>query len=193
MIPNRCTIYNQLSHIPTHLPPLGTRFGVVQFSHNGTFEAIRLDDPAINSMSALKTAVKELQWIAGGTFTPSAIKFAYENVIRESKRAQAQVSVVVITDGRSDPNDDQDLLKYLCDRDNVVVNAIGVGDIFQKAEDDEILGSIACGKKERVIGMRRYIDLMAEDFIQTMETVLCPGKCVPEHAAGQQGSFRQLV
>lgn len=165
----------------------------MQFSHNGTFEAIRLDDPTINSMSALKTAVKKLQWIAGGTFTPSALKFAYDNVIRNSKRAQAQVSVVVITDGRSDPSDDQNLLRSLCYRDNVVVHTIGVGDIFQMAEDDEVLVSIACDKKERVIGMRRYIDLMAEDVVQMMETKLCPGKRVPEHTAGQQGSFRQFV
>ncbi|XP_044074030.1 collagen alpha-2(VI) chain-like isoform X1 [Siniperca chuatsi] len=154
--------------------PTGTRVGVVQFSHNGTFEAIRLDDPNINSMSAFKTAVKKLQWIAGGTFTPSALKFAYDNLIRDSKRARAKVSVVVITDGRFDPRDDEDLLKYLCDDDNVVVNAIGVGDMFKKEQDDEILGSIACGKKERVTPMKRYIDLVADDFIETMETVLCP-------------------
>ncbi|XP_029385946.1 collagen alpha-2(VI) chain-like isoform X2 [Echeneis naucrates] len=154
--------------------PTGTRVGVVQFSHNGTFEAIRLDDPNINSMSAFKTAVKRLQWIAGGTFTPSALKFAYDTLIRDSKRARARVSVVVITDGRFDPRDDEDLLKYLCDDDNLVVNAIGVGDMFKKEQDDEILGSIACGKKERVTEMKRYIDLVAEDFIETMETVLCP-------------------
>uniref|UniRef100_A0A665WWT8 VWFA domain-containing protein n=1 Tax=Echeneis naucrates TaxID=173247 RepID=A0A665WWT8_ECHNA len=165
--------------------PTGTRVGVVQFSHNGTFEAIRLDDPNINSMSAFKTAVKRLQWIAGGTFTPSALKFAYDTLIRDSKRARARVSVVVITDGRFDPRDDEDLLKYLCDDDNLVVNAIGVGDMFKKEQDDEILGSIACGKKERVTEMKRYIDLVAEDFIETMETVLCPGKPVPEHLDDQ--------
>lgn len=148
----------------------------MQFSHNGTFEAVRLDDPSINSMSAFKTAVKNLQWIAGGTFTPSALKFAYDNLIRNSKRARAKVSVVVITDGRFDPRDDEDLLRYLCEDSNVVVNAIGVGDMFQKQQDDEILGSIACNKKERVTAMRRYSDLVAEDFIETMETVLCPGK-----------------
>ncbi len=164
----------------------------MQFSHNGTFEAIRLDDPNINSMSAFKDAVKRLQWIAGGTFTPSALKFAYDNLIRDSKRARAKVSVVVITDGRFDPRDDEDLLKYLCDDDNVVVNAIGVGDMFQKEQDDEILGSIACNKKERVTEMKRYIDLVADDFIETMETVLCPGKLVP--AAGlQYRSFRLMV
>ncbi|XP_060943966.1 collagen alpha-2(VI) chain-like isoform X2 [Limanda limanda] len=154
--------------------PTGTRVGVVQFSHNGTFEAIRLDDPNINSMAAFKTAVKKLQWIAGGTFTPSALKFAYDTLIKDSKRARAKVSVVVITDGRFDPRDDEDLLKYLCDDVNVVVNAIGVGDMFKKGQDDEILGSIACGKKERVTEMSNYVDLVADSFIQTMETVLCP-------------------
>ncbi|XP_054470750.1 collagen alpha-2(VI) chain-like isoform X2 [Anoplopoma fimbria] len=151
----------------------GTRVGVVQFSHNGTFEAIHLDDPTVNSLSAFKTAVKNLQWIAGGTFTPSALKFAYDSLIRDGKRAQAKVSVVVITDGRFDPRDDENYLQYLCDN-NVVVNAIGIGDMFTKKQDDEILGSIACNKKERVTGMARYVDLVAEDFIKTMETVLCP-------------------
>ncbi|KAF1382460.1 hypothetical protein PFLUV_G00144010 [Perca fluviatilis] len=154
----------------------GTRVGVVQFSHNGTFEAIRLNDPNINSMSDFKTAVRELKWIAGGTFTPSALKFAYDTLIRDGKRAQAKVSVVVITDGRYDPRDDEDLL-YLCNN-GVVVNAIGVGDMFQKKQDDNILGSIACNNKERVTGMKRYVDLVADDFIEKMETVLCPNPTI---------------
>ncbi|XP_070693798.1 collagen alpha-2(VI) chain-like [Pempheris klunzingeri] len=152
----------------------GTRVGVVQYSHNGTFEAIRLDDPTINSMSAFKMAVKRLQWIAGGTFTPSALQFAYDHLIRHSKRSKAKVSVVVITDGRYDPRDDESLLRYLCNDKDVVVNAIGVGDMFRKKQDDEILGSIACDDKNRVTGMRRYSDLVAEDFIVKMENVLCP-------------------
>lgn len=135
-------------------------------------------------MSAFKAAVKNLQWIAGGTFTPSALKFAYDNLIRHGKRARAKVSVVVITDGRFDPRDDEDLLKYLCEDDSVVVTAIGVGDMFQKHQDDEILGSIACNKKDRVTAMRRYVDLVADDFIETMEAVLCPGKAVTVHTAG---------
>lgn len=172
-------------HHLTYLFLLGTRVGVVQFSHDGTFEAIRLDDPNINSMSAFKTAVKKLQWIAGGTFTPSALKFAYDNLIRDSKRARAKVSVVVITDGRFDPRDDEDLLNYLCNDASVVVNAIGVGDMFKAKQDDEILGSIACGIKDRVTEMRSYTDLVADDFIETMGTVLCPGKSVPVHTAGR--------
>ncbi|XP_071774445.2 collagen alpha-2(VI) chain-like isoform X1 [Centroberyx gerrardi] len=152
----------------------GTRVGVVQYSHNGTFEAIHLNDANINSMSAFKTAVKNLQWIAGGTFTPSALKFAYDNLIRDSRRARAKVSVVVVTDGRFDPRDDDVLLTYLCNDNSVVVNAIGVGDMFGQTEDDEILGSIACQQKDRVTGMKRFADLVAEDFIDKMENVLCP-------------------
>ncbi|KAK0149507.1 Collagen alpha-2(VI) chain [Merluccius polli] len=153
----------------------GTRVGVVQYSHNGTFEVIRLNDPNINSVGAFKNAVKNLQWIAGGTFTPSALKYAYDQLIRDGRRAGAKVNVVVITDGRYDPRDDDALLPYLCAAgEDVEVNAIGVGDMFGQIGDDEILTSIVCQQKSRVTGMRRFADLVAEDFINRMETVLCP-------------------
>ncbi|CAL8339658.1 unnamed protein product [Boreogadus saida] len=152
----------------------GTRVGVVQYSHNGTFEVIRLSDPHIDSMGAFKTAVKNLQWIAGGTFTPSALKYAYDHLIRGGRRAGARVNVVVVTDGRFDPRDDDALLPSLCGTAGVEVNAIGVGDMFGQVEDDEILGSITCNRKDRVTGMRRFADLVADDFLTSMETVLCP-------------------
>lgn len=137
-------------------------------------------------MSAFKTAVKNLQWIAGGTFTPSALKYAYDTLIKGTRRANARVSVVVITDGRYDKRDDDNLLTVLCGDDNVVVTAIGVGDMFHKREEDETLNSIVCNKKERVIPMQRYSDLVADEFIERMEKVLCPGKPVPVHTAGWQ-------
>ncbi|XP_016380696.1 collagen alpha-2(VI) chain-like isoform X5 [Sinocyclocheilus rhinocerous] len=152
----------------------GTRVGVVQYSHNGTFQAIRLNDSKIDSMSAFKEAVKKLEWIAGGTWTPSALKFAYDNLIRDSRRAKANVTVVVITDGRYDPRDDDKLLNYLCTDTNIDVNAIGIGDMFDQPEENESLKSIACRKDGRVMGMRRFADLVAEDFIDRIETVLCP-------------------
>lgn len=62
----------------------------------------------------VQDAVKRLEWIAGGTWTPSALKYAYDNLIRDSRRAKANVTVVVITDGRFDPRDDDSLLTYLC-------------------------------------------------------------------------------
>uniref|UniRef100_A0AAY4BYY0 Collagen alpha-2(VI) chain n=1 Tax=Denticeps clupeoides TaxID=299321 RepID=A0AAY4BYY0_9TELE len=161
----------------------GTRVGVVQYSHSGTFQAIRLNDPKIDSLSSFKDAVKKLEWIAGGTFTPSALKFAYDNLIRDSRRSKANVTVVVITDGRFDPRDDDKLLNYLCTQDtNIDVNAIGIGDMFDQFEDNESLKSIACvntgGKQGRVMGMRRFADLVAEEFIDKIETVLCPDPVV---------------
>ncbi|XP_056324191.1 collagen alpha-2(VI) chain isoform X2 [Danio aesculapii] len=156
----------------------GTRVGVVQYSHNGTFQAIRLNDSKIDSMSAFKDAVKKLEWIAGGTWTPSALKFAYDNLIRDSRRAKANVTVVVITDGRYDPRDDDKLLNYLCTDTSIDVNAIGIGDMFDQPEENESLKSIACRKDGRVMGMRRFADLVAEDFIDRIETVLCPDPVV---------------
>uniref|UniRef100_H3CR50 Collagen alpha-2(VI) chain n=1 Tax=Tetraodon nigroviridis TaxID=99883 RepID=H3CR50_TETNG len=152
----------------------GTRVGVVQYSHSGTFQAIRPDDPKIDSLTSFKEAVKQMEWIAGGTWTPSALKYAYDNLIRDSRRAKASVSVVVITDGRFDPRDDDSLLTYLCSDPKVDVNAIGIGDMFYQVEENEILRSIACQKDGKVLGMRRFADLVAEEFIDKIETVLCP-------------------
>ncbi|XP_049454411.1 collagen alpha-2(VI) chain isoform X2 [Epinephelus fuscoguttatus] len=152
----------------------GTRVGVVQYSHSGTFQAIRLNDPKIDTLSAFKDAVKRLEWIAGGTWTPSALKYAYDNLIRDGRRAKAKVNVVVITDGRFDPRDDDSLLTYLCSDASVDVSAIGIGDMFDQAEENESLKSIACQKDGRVLGMKRFADLVADEFIDKIETVLCP-------------------
>ncbi|XP_073732282.1 collagen alpha-2(VI) chain isoform X2 [Misgurnus anguillicaudatus] len=152
----------------------GIRVGVVQFSHNGTFQAIHLNDSKIDSLPAFKEAVKKLEWIAGGTWTPSALKFAYENLIRDSRRAKANITVVVITDGRYDPRDDDQLLGYLCEKDKTVdVTAIGVGDMFKKDHDTESLKSIACNNGV-IMGMSGFADLVAEDFVDKVEPMLCP-------------------
>ncbi|XP_035186950.1 collagen alpha-2(VI) chain isoform X1 [Oxyura jamaicensis] len=151
----------------------GARVGVVQYSHEGTFEAIKLDDERINSLSSFKEAVKRLEWIAGGTWTPSALQFAYNKLIKESRREKAQVFAVVITDGRYDPRDDDKNLGALCGRD-VLVNTIGIGDIFDQPEQSETLVSIACNEPQRVQKMRLFSDLVAEEFIDKMEDMLCP-------------------
>lgn len=58
---------------------------------------------------------------------------------------------------------------------NVDVNAIGIGDMFDQIEENEILKSISCQRDGKVLGMRRFADLVAEEFIDKIETVLCPG------------------
>uniref|UniRef100_A0A8C9DUW1 Collagen alpha-2(VI) chain n=1 Tax=Prolemur simus TaxID=1328070 RepID=A0A8C9DUW1_PROSS len=151
----------------------GTRVGVVQYSHEGTFEAIQLDDERIDSLSSFKEAVKNLEWIAGGTWTPSALKFAYDRLIKESRRQKTRVFAVVITDGRHDPRDDDLNLRALCDRD-VTVTAIGIGDMFHEKHESENLNSIACDKPQQVRNMTLFSDLVAEKFIDDMEDVLCP-------------------
>ncbi|XP_045708392.1 collagen alpha-2(VI) chain isoform X1 [Phyllostomus hastatus] len=151
----------------------GTRVGVVQYSHEGTFEAIQLDDERIDSLSSFKEAVKKLEWIAGGTWTPSALKFAYNKLIKESRRKKTRVFAVVITDGRHDPRDDDLNLRALCNHD-VTVTAIGIGDMFHEKHESENLNSIACDKPQQVRNMTLFSDLVAEKFIDDMEDVLCP-------------------
>ncbi|XP_012586706.1 PREDICTED: collagen alpha-2(VI) chain [Condylura cristata] len=151
----------------------GTRVGVVQYSHEGTFEAIQLDDERIDSLSSFKEAVKNLEWIAGGTWTPSALKFAYNQLIKESRRKKTRVFAVVITDGRHDPRDDDLHLQALCNHD-VTVTAIGIGDMFHEKHESESLSSIACNKPQHVRSMTLFSDLVAEKFIDDMEDVLCP-------------------
>lgn len=158
--------------------PTGTRVGVVQYSHEGTFEAIQLDDERIDSLSSFKEAVKNLEWIAGGTWTPSALKFAYDQLIKESRRKKTRVFAVVITDGRHDPRDDDLNLRALCNHE-VTVTAIGIGDMFHEKHESENLNSIACDKPSQVRNMTLFSDLVAEKFIDDMEDVLCPGEWPP--------------
>ncbi|XP_013917381.1 PREDICTED: collagen alpha-2(VI) chain-like [Thamnophis sirtalis] len=151
----------------------GARVGVVQYSHKGTFEAIQLNDKRIDSLSTFKEAVKKLEWIAGGTWTPSALQFAYETLIKESRRDKARVFAVVVTDGRHDPRDNDSNLQALCDG-NVVVNAIGIGDMFNVDEESETLKAIACSDQGRVQRMKVFTDLVAEEFLDKIEIELCP-------------------
>ncbi|KAH0621745.1 hypothetical protein JD844_023364 [Phrynosoma platyrhinos] len=151
----------------------GARVGVVQYSHEGTFEAIQLNDKRIDSLSSFKEAVKKLEWIAGGTWTLSALQFAYNTLIKETRREKARVFAVVVTDGRHDPRDNDSHLQALCGGD-VIVTAIGIGDMFNAKEEDETLRSIACNDNQRVQKMKLFTELVAEEFIDSMEHELCP-------------------
>ncbi|KAI1898320.1 hypothetical protein AGOR_G00071110 [Albula goreensis] len=157
----------------------GTRVGVVQYSHSGTFQVIQLNDPKIDSMAALKDAVKRLEWIAGGTWTPSAINFTYNNLVNGRLRAQAKITTVVITDGRYDPRDNDTLLTSLCSK-NIEVNAIGIGDMFNQQVHNKTIWSIACNVSSRIMIMRHFVDLMADEFVKKIQDMLCPEMVVAE-------------
>lgn len=71
-------------------------------------------------------------------------------------------------------------MAHVCSDPSVDVSAIGIGDMFDQIEENESLKSIACQKDGRVLGMRRFADLVAEEFIDKIETVLCPGRLIME-------------
>lgn len=72
------------------------------------------------------------------------------------------------------------VLVHVSSDPSVDVSAIGIGDMFDQIEENESLKSIACQKDGRVLGMRRFADLVAEEFIDKIETVLCPGTLLPK-------------
>ncbi|KAG9340830.1 hypothetical protein JZ751_020022 [Albula glossodonta] len=157
----------------------GIRVGVVQYSHSGAFQAIKLNDPKIDSMAALKDAVKRLEWIAGGSWTPSAIKFTYDNLVNGHHRAKAKITTVVITDGRYDPRDNDTQLISLCSK-NIEVNAIGIGDMFNQQVHNQTIWSIVCNVSSRIMIMRHFADLMADEFVKKIQDMLCPEMVVAE-------------
>ncbi|KAM4705076.1 collagen alpha-2(VI) chain-like [Rhinophrynus dorsalis] len=149
----------------------GSRLGVVQYSHQGAVELIRMDDSSINSKASFLSKVKSMEWLAGGTWTPSALKYAYEELIRPNQRAVSKVVAIVITDGRYDPKD-IDKLESLCR--GVEVHAIGIGDMFNSSAENRELEKIACNVKDRVRNLSVYAELAAEEFLENIEAVLCP-------------------
>ncbi|XP_069814377.1 collagen alpha-2(VI) chain-like isoform X3 [Dendropsophus ebraccatus] len=151
--------------------PTGSRLGVVQYSHQGAIQAIRMDDPSITSKASFISKVKSMEWLAGGTWTPSALKYTYEQLIRPNQRAVSKVVAFVITDGRYDPKD-IDKLESLCK--GVEVYAIGIGDLFTSSSEKKELEKIACNVNTRVKHLRIYAELASEEFLQEMEAVLCP-------------------
>ncbi|KAM3929787.1 collagen alpha-2(VI) chain-like [Leptodactylus fuscus] len=170
----------------------GSRLGVVQYSHQGAIQAIRMDDPTITSKASFISKVKSMEWLAGGTWTPSALKYTYEQLIRPNQRAVSKVVAFVITDGRYDPKD-IDKLESLCK--GVEVYAIAIGDLFTSSSERKDLEKIACNISNRVKHLRLYAELASEDFLQEMETIFCPEPLIfcPDQSCKQSVTLAPLV
>lgn len=213
----------------------GTRVGVVQYSHSGTFQAIRLDDPKIDSLSAFKvtcllrstqtssitiknffscldsSSFSRMLWskwsgllVEPGLHLPSSMPTTtWSGTVAGPKptwpwwssltAASTQEMTTLCSPtcaGASPCSNKKRILGFfvfwetqalhlswasLCSDPSVDVSAIGIGDMFDQIEENESLKSIACQKDGRVLGMRRFADLVAEEFIDKIETVLCPG------------------
>ncbi|XP_041758486.1 collagen alpha-2(VI) chain isoform X2 [Coregonus clupeaformis] len=149
----------------------GSRLGVVQYSHQGAVQAIRMDDGSVTSVTSFNTKVKAMEWIAGGTWTPSALKYTYDQLIVPGRRGRTKVVAIVITDGRYDPKD-LDNLGALCN--GVDVYAIAIGDMFDSGAERQNLERIACNMGDRVKTLSVYAELTAEEFLEEIEQILCP-------------------
>ncbi|MBN3306082.1 CO6A2 protein, partial [Amia calva] len=166
------SVANRLGKMAKNISDIsGSRLGVVQYSHQDAVQAIRMDDPDVTSITSFKAKVKAMEWIAGGTWTPSALKFTYDNLIMPGRRLRTKVVAIVITDGRYDPKD-VDNLEALCK--GVEVYAIAIGDMFDTSAERQSLEKIACNTGDRVKTLSVYADLTAEEFLEEIEQILCP-------------------
>uniref|UniRef100_A0A8B9E422 Collagen alpha-1(VI) chain n=1 Tax=Anser cygnoides TaxID=8845 RepID=A0A8B9E422_ANSCY len=153
--------------------PGESRVGVVQYSHNNTQELVAMGDANIDNIGALKQAVKNLKWIAGGTHTGEALQFSKENLLR---RFTSNNNVaIVITDGRSDTLRDRTPLTSLCEVTPVV--SLGIGDIFRNNPNPDQLNDIACLGMPRRQGLSiqrdNYAELLDDSFLQNITSYVC--------------------
>ncbi|XP_008112767.1 collagen alpha-1(VI) chain [Anolis carolinensis] len=156
--------------------PGESHVGVVQYSHDKTQELVALGDANIDNIGALKEAVKNLRWIAGGTYTGEALQFTRDNL---AQRFTSEKRVaIVITDGRSDILRDQTPLSALCGFNTQVV-PLGIGDIFQGPPNPEQLSTISCGGVS--IQRENFAELLDDTFLQSVVSEVCKDKKCPDY------------
>ncbi|XP_030066246.1 LOW QUALITY PROTEIN: collagen alpha-1(VI) chain [Microcaecilia unicolor] len=159
-----------------------SKVGVVQYSHGNTQETVAMGDPNIQSIGQLKEAVKNLGWIAGGTWTGEALLFTKDNLL---KRFTSNKRVaLVLTDGRSDTARDPTPLSSLCEI-NTQVLSLGVGDIFSLPPNPEQLDAIACGGTQYEPGLslqkENYAELLEDSFLENVTSYICKDKKCPDY------------
>ncbi|XP_043549266.1 collagen alpha-1(VI) chain [Chiloscyllium plagiosum] len=157
-----------------------SNIGVVQYSHAGTEELVSMTDPNINTLPELKVAIKNLQWIAGGTFTGTALdwsKTAFKGSLNQVRVA------LVLTDGRSDISRDPKSLSSLCNEANVV--SVGVSDIFRNQPAAESLRQIACESAPTPgLSLQRdnFMELLEDAFLENVTQFICREKKCPDYS-----------
>ncbi|XP_063789352.1 collagen alpha-1(VI) chain [Pseudophryne corroboree] len=160
-----------------------SRIGVVQYSHGNTEESVAMGDANIQTIGQLKEAIKNLRWIAGGTWTGSALAFTNENLMK--RFASDKRVALVLTDGHSDILRDKMPLSTLCNVAPVV--SVGVGDIFQSPANPDQLQEIACSspthKAIKSLSLQRntYAELLDDGFLQNLTAHICKDKKCPDY------------
>nr|Q801S8.1 RecName: Full=Collagen alpha-1(VI) chain; Flags: Precursor [Xenopus laevis]AAH47255.1 Col6a1 protein [Xenopus laevis] len=155
--------------------------GVVQYSHGQTQEVVAMGDSSIQSIGQLKEAVKNLKWIAGGTWTGEALAFTKDNLL---KRFTLEKKIaLVLTDGHSDILRDKTPLNTLCEVTPVV--SVGVGDIFQNAPNSDQLVQISCGGKpySKGLSLQRtsFAELLDDGFLHNVTSHMCSDRKCPDY------------
>ena len=84
-----------------------------------------------------------------------------------------KVMAIVITDCRYDPKD-LDSLGSLCG--GVDVYAVAIGDMIKTGAERQKLERIACNRTDQVKTWSVYAERTAEDCLEEVEQLLCPGK-----------------
>ncbi|XP_058040904.1 collagen alpha-1(VI) chain [Ahaetulla prasina] len=149
-----------------------SNLAIVQYSHGGTEELVLMKD---GDVQGFKEAVKNLHWIAGGTFTGEALDYTKKRLAPFFTHKRV---IIVITDGRTDVLHDRTPINVLCERDNKVV-PVGSSDIFQDPPDSEKLSEISCGGL--TFTQPEYIALLDDTFIQNVTSYVCREKQCPDY------------
>uniref|UniRef100_A0A8C0L1A9 Collagen alpha-1(VI) chain n=1 Tax=Canis lupus dingo TaxID=286419 RepID=A0A8C0L1A9_CANLU len=155
--------------------PGQSHVGVVQYSHNQMQEHVDLRDPNIRSVQELKEAIKQLRWMAGGTFTGEALQYTRNQLLPPTQNNRI---ALVITDGRSDTQRDTTPLSVLCGPDIQVVS-VGIKDMFGYVAGSDQLNVISCqglgpqGRPGISLVKENYAELLEDNFLKNVTTQIC--------------------
>ncbi|XP_078719785.1 collagen alpha-1(VI) chain-like [Lampetra fluviatilis] len=153
---------------------------VVQYSHEKTEEMINFKDSSIKSLMDFKRAIKNLNWIAGGTYTGHALDFTKK--LLEKTQNPNRVAIV-LTDGRNDDKRDVKSLKSLCNLPGIRVRGVGVGDAFKRGPRAEGITDIECNAKatsDSVLAVASYAELLDDSFLENVTNVICKDRKCPD-------------
>ncbi|XP_038832418.1 collagen alpha-1(VI) chain-like [Salvelinus namaycush] len=174
-------IINKITKFSKDKKELGSRVGVVQYSHDGTQELVSMEDPKITTVAQLKSSVRNMRWIAGGTYTGEALDFARQAF--GSSQLDRKVAVV-LTDGRSDTRRDAKPLSSLCSVPNIRVVGIGIGDIFRRASYATMLEEITCldtASPGLYLKVTDHVQLLEDSFFNNVTGYICQDKKCPDY------------
>ncbi|XP_071000798.1 collagen alpha-1(VI) chain-like, partial [Oncorhynchus clarkii lewisi] len=174
-------IINKITKFSKDKKELGSRVGVVQYSHDGTQELVSMEDPKITTVAQLKSSVRNMRWIAGGTYTGEALDFARQAF--GSSQLDRKVAIV-LTDGQSDTRRDAKPLSSLCSVPNIRVVGIGIGDIFRRASYATMLEEITClgtASPGLYLKITDHVQLLEDSFFNNVTGYICQDKKCPDY------------